>query len=305
MSIEVVVAGPSDAQSRLDVVVAGHLDGVSRSLAAVLAREGHIRVNGVPARPARHLNAGDRIEIELSLPPSISAVPEDIPLTIVYQNHDLAIIDKPAGLVVHPAAGHASGTLANALAHRFPASREVGDESRPGIVHRLDKDTSGLMVVALNSGAHAALQEQIASRVAKRVYLALAQGMVKPADGIIEGPVGRHPSDRKRMAVHGIGARPARTAYRTVEALPGFTLLELTLDTGRTHQIRVHLASLGYPIAGDSVYGGPGIEGLSRQFLHAHRLSLDSPGDGSRLEFVSPLPDDLARVLDSMRFRTG
>jgi 23S rRNA pseudouridine1911/1915/1917 synthase len=252
-------------------------------------------------RPAYRLKAGDEIDVEPIFSPSLTMQPEEIPLHVVYEDRDLAVIDKPAGLVVHPAAGHESGTLANALLARFPAVQEVGQEMRPGIVHRLDKDTSGLIAVALNPAAQTSLQRQIGEREAERRYLALATGKVEPATGTIEAPIGRDPVNRKRMAVHGMAARPARTSYHVMEYLDGFSLLDVRLHTGRTHQIRVHLAAMGHSIAGDRTYHGATYPGLDRQFLHAYRLTVRSPSTGEELEFRSPLPADLQTVLDSLR----
>jgi 23S rRNA pseudouridine1911/1915/1917 synthase len=202
---------------------------------------------------------------------------------------------------VHPAAGHESGTLANALLARFPAVAEVGQELRPGIVHRLDKDTSGLIAVALNPTAQASLQRQIAAREAERRYIALATGKVEPAEGTIEAPIGRDPANRKRMTVHGLAARPARTTYRVLEYVDGFTLLDIRLHTGRTHQIRVHFAAIGHPLAGDTTYHGASLPSLRRQFLHADRLTVRSPSSGKELHFYSPLPTDLQVVVDALR----
>lgn len=290
----------SGAGARLDSYLADHLSDVSRSLAVTLIRDGRVAVNGRVERPAYRVSKGDEITVSVVRPPSLSAAPEDIPLSIVYQDADLAVIDKPAGLVVHPAPGHAGGTLANALAARFPGTREVGGEERPGIVHRLDRDTSGLMVVALTPAAHADLQGQISSREASRKYLALVAGHLPRKEGTIEAPIGRDVRDRKRMAVHGAASRPARTSYRVLASLPGFDLVEASLHTGRTHQIRVHLSAIGHSVAGDSTYGGPAVPGLGRQFLHAYRLGLRSPSSGRPLSFESPLPPDLQSVLDTL-----
>jgi len=293
---------PPDAQgTRLDVYVSESMPSVSRALAARLAREEHILVNGNPAKPSHRLNAGDVVEAEIIHPAAISAAPEDIPLVIIYQDEDVAVIDKPPGLVVHPAPGHAGGTLANALAAQFPRSAGVGGRERPGIVHRLDKDTSGLMVAALSPEAHRSLQAQIAARRAGRRYLALVPGRMRPEQGTIDAPIGRDPRNRKRMAVRGVAPRDARTSYQTIELLPGYSLLEASLHTGRTHQIRVHLAAAGHPVAGDRTYQGPPLPGLERQFLHAYRLSFAHPKTGQDLQFESALPPDLRRVLDDTR----
>lgn len=288
------------ALTRLDVFLAAHLD-LSRTAAASLARNGHIRVNGALAKPSLHLAAGDWVEAELVREVALSATPEAIPLDIVYQDDDLAIINKPAGLVVHPAAGHRSGTLANALMARFPTTEGVGASDRPGIVHRLDKDTSGLMVVALNDHARIELQAQIASREAGRRYRALATGSVRPTRGQIDAPIGRDPDNRKRMWVYGTASRAARTHYTVLDELPEFTFLEARLETGRTHQIRVHFAAIGHPLAGDELYHGRVIPGLSRQFLHSTELYLRSPSSNAKLEFYSPLPEDLRAVLLSLQ----
>lgn len=298
------VAATEDAGKRVDVAVAERLDGVSRSAAQELVREGHVRVNGRSVRPSHRLAAGQLIEAESHPKPALSAQPEDIPLTIVYRDADVAVLDKPAGLVVHPAPGHVGGTVANALAALFPQTTQVGAPERPGIVHRLDKDTSGLMVVALTPAAHRSLQAQIAARTASRKYLALAAGLVTPGEGVIDAPIGRDPRDRKRMWVHGVAARQARTFYRVLEPLEHLTYLEASLQTGRTHQIRVHFAAMGHPLAGDRLYGGPALPGLERQFLHAWSLSFRSPSTGLDLKFTSALPPDLESALRRARCPT-
>lgn len=287
----------SEAGTRLDRLLAGRHPDLTRSLAQTLILEGQITLNGVAARPSTRARAGDRVEGRVTGPHPPEVHPEPIPVSIVYQDADVIVVDKPAGLVVHPAAGHRTGTLANALAHLFPATREVGDASRPGIVHRLDKDTSGLMLAALSPRGLQSLQAQIAIRSVGREYLALAAGTVRPPRASIEAPIGRDPNDRQRMAVYGLASRTARTSYRVLEYPPGFSYLEARLHSGRTHQIRVHLAALGHPLAGDTRYGGPSIEGLARQFLHAHRLSFRSPSTDEQMVFESPLPADLASVL--------
>jgi 23S rRNA pseudouridine1911/1915/1917 synthase len=291
----------TDGSARLDVDIAEHVPELSRSAAQRLINDGKVLVNGRPEKASYRPTPGDKIDVELEAPPSLSARPEAIPLDVVYQDTDLAVIDKPAGMVVHPAAGHPGGTLANALVALFPSAGSAGPTVRPGIVHRLDKDTSGLIVVALSATAQQSLQRQIAHRTAKRSYLALVTGRPEPDSGVIDAPIGRDPKDRKRMATYGVAARDARTAFRVVETLPGVTLVEATLQTGRTHQIRVHFAAIGHPVVGDQVYGGESIFGLRRQFLHACYLALRSPTTGKDLEFRSRLPDDLASVLDRLR----
>lgn len=294
------MAGPEDAGQRLDLLVTERVGALSRSMTRRLIDEERILVNGISAKASRAINVGDSIAVELALPPSLSAVGEDVAFEVVYQDRDLAVIEKPAGLVIHPAAGHESGTLVNGLVARFPQIKGAGDTVRPGIVHRLDKDTSGLLVVALNAEAQFALQNQIVRRSMERRYLALATGHVEPTRATIRAPIGRDPTDRKRMAIFGINPRAAETSYSVLETLPGFTLLEAKLHTGRTHQIRVHFSAVGHPIAGDSTYHGGAIPGLARQFLHAYQLALDSPSTGQRLNFLSTLPMDLRLVLKEL-----
>jgi 23S rRNA pseudouridine1911/1915/1917 synthase len=290
---------------RIDAYLAAVLPDVSRAHAQSLLERGALVLNGRTVKPSTRVSAGDTIKGEAAAPVGMSADPEDITLTVVYRDSDLAVIDKPAGLVVHPAPGHQSGTLANGVAALFPQTAGVGGAERPGIVHRLDKDTSGLMVVALTAKAHRSLQGQLASRTAGREYLALVLGHIRPADGIVDAPIGRDTRDRKRMAAYGSAARAARTLYWTEEEIGQFSLVRAKLQSGRTHQIRVHFAALGHPVAGDSTYSGPAIPGLHRQFLHATKLTLVSPSTDRELTFSSPLPDDLQSVLDVVRSRSG
>lgn len=296
-----LVVDLAESGKRLDVFLAAHAPHVSRTHAAALARDGKVLVNGSSVRPAHRLAPGDRVDAQLDVPHALSADPEPIPLSVIYEDADMAVIDKPAGMVVHPAPGNDRGTLANALAARFPAATTVGDAGRPGIVHRLDKDTSGLIVVALSRAGMMSLQGQIGAREADRWYLALAGGHLSPSEGTVDAPIGRDPVHRSRMAVHGVAARPARTSYRALERLPGFDLVEAKLHTGRTHQIRVHMAALGHPIAGDALYNGAALRGLNRQFLHARTLQIRRPRDDRPMSFSSPLPGDLQAVLDALR----
>ena len=275
-------------------------------------------VNGRPARSSHRLRDGDRVRVEVPEPEPTTLRAEAIPLAIVYEDGDLVVIDKPAGLVVHPGAGARHGTLVHALLHRYPEIAAVGGAGRPGIVHRLDKDTSGLLVVARSSRAYRALVEALRAREVRRAYVALVWGSPRQTEGVIETAVGRHPKDRKRMAVVTRGGKEARTRWRAVERLGLATRLEIHLDTGRTHQIRVHMAHLGHPVVGDPVYGGRGKKLLSlrgaerslalevlmsvpRQALHASSLGLIHPATGARLVFESPLPEDLDRALDLLR----
>jgi 23S rRNA pseudouridine1911/1915/1917 synthase len=249
-----------------------------------------VRVNGHSADPADRVAAGDVVEFEIPEAYISEATPESIPLEIVYEDDDLAVIDKPAGMVVHPAPGHHTGTLVHALLGRGGGWSAVGGVTRPGIVHRLDKGTSGLIVVARNDASHRSLSAQLKDRSLSRTYMAIVRGMVKDEAGELEGPIGRDPKERKRMAVVS-GGRFARTRYQVVERRGGHTLLRCDLDTGRTHQIRVHLAALGYPVTGDAEYGG-GEAGVSRPLLHAWRLRLRHPRTGEGMSFEAPPPSD-------------
>jgi len=290
------------------VAVAGRFDlavssvaGISRAHAQRLISDGRARVDGRRGRASDRLRGGERIEVELSAPPDDELRPEQIPLSVPYEDASMLIVDKPAGLVVHPSAGHPSGTLVNALLGRAEAMGEplggIAGVGRPGIVHRLDKDTSGLLVVAKTDEAQASLMRQFGSRTVDKEYLALVRGAAPAPRGRIEAPVGRHPRDRQRMAVVADG-REAVTEYAQLGSAGGYTLLSLRPRTGRTHQLRAHLAYLGLPIAGDLRYGGgPGPRDLLRQFLHSARLTLDRPAGGRRLTAWSELPTDLAASL--------
>jgi 23S rRNA pseudouridine1911/1915/1917 synthase len=283
------------------------VDSLSRSAVQQRIEAGDIRVNGAAARAAQTVRAGDHVTVVIPPPqPSEVLVPEELPLTVVYEDAAVVVVDKPAGMVVHPAPGHARGTLVNALLARYP-DMHVGGTLRPGIVHRLDQDTSGLLVVARTDEAMRYLVAQQKARTMHKAYLALVEGRMREREGVIEAPIGRHPTDRKRQAVVANG-REARTRYRVLEALGDYTLLEAVLDTGRTHQIRVHVASRQRPLLADPLYGPRkprATFGLRRQFLHAYRLGFALPTDGTWREFASPLPDDLAGALARVRARCG
>lgn len=286
---------------RLDRYLVQELGEYSRSVVQKLIAEGLVTVNGAIPKASYRIEAGDTIQAVLPAPEGSTPLPEPIALDIIYQDDDLLVINKPAGMVVHPAPGHASGTLVNALLARFPALAGLGSD-RPGIVHRLDRDTSGLIVVALHEGAREQLQRQFKGRRVRKVYLALLEGRLEPPRGVVEAPIGRDPRHRQRMAIVASGGRPARTSYRVREYLDRYTLVEVRPETGRTHQIRVHLAAIGHPIAGDRIYGRKkGTPGLPRQFLHAWRLTLTLPGSDERRTFTAPLPDDLQQVLEGLR----
>ncbi len=283
---------------RVDKYLASPLD-LSRSQVQRLIRQRRVTVDGAVAKASYLLSPGERIRVQLPPPEEPEPLAQELPLDIVYEDQDLAVVNKPAGMVVHPSYGHKKDTLVNALLARYPSLSQLPG-TRPGIVHRLDKDTSGLMVVAKNEAARRNLQKQFKRGGVKKVYLALVEGHLKPAQGVIEAPIGRDLRRRKRMAVlH--GGREAVTEYRVRNYLDGYTLVEAMPRTGRTHQVRVHLAFLGHPVVGDPVYGfrKKRLE-LERQFLHSHILGFKAPS-GSYLEFEAPLPEELERVLEGLR----
>ena len=297
---------PDGGRGRADRIVAD-ATGLSRSYVQKLITDGRLTTAGGPLRANTIVDPGTELRLDVPEAVPLDVLPEpDIALTVVHEDADLLIIDKPAGLVVHPAAGHASGTLVNALLGRAGGAEYGGiaGVQRPGIVHRLDRDTSGLIMVARHDRAQAALMAQLKARRIKKTYLALVQGSVSAAVGRIEAPIGRDPKHRTRMAVVPDG-RPSVTGYRVRERFAAWTLLELDLVTGRTHQIRVHLDAIGHAVAGDPVYGtgtsrrGP--DGLERLFLHAWRLELASPSDGHLIRATAPLPPELESVLDGLR----
>jgi 23S rRNA pseudouridine1911/1915/1917 synthase len=300
VAVSEAVAPPAAAGRRLDQVLAD-LAGVSRAAASRWVDAGRVLVDG-RARPRSHrLEGGERLRWEVPEPaPAAEPLPERVPLRVRYEDEHLLVVAKPAGLVVHPGAGHHSGTLVNALLGREGTRLStVGGSGRPGIVHRLDKDTSGLLLVAKDDRTHRALARDLAAHRIERRYLALAQGHLA-ASGTVDAPLARHPRDRKRMAVVP-GGRRAVTRWRVVQSHPAADLVEATLETGRTHQIRVHLAHLRHPVVGDRSYGAdPTLAarlGLERPFLHAWRLTFRHPADGRELELTEPLPDELENAL--------
>ena len=265
-------------------------------------RDGRVLVNGHPGRPARIVRAGESIEVEPAEAAPLHASPEDIPLDVLYEDGDLVAIDKPAGMVVHAGAGVHSGTLVNALLHRFGTLSGMGGALRPGIVHRLDRYTSGVLLVAKNDAAHQALAEQFSSRQVEKTYIALVHGKVKAESGRVDRPIARDPLHRTRMTARLGSGRAAWSEYRVVQRFERFTLLEVRIGTGRTHQIRVHLSGLGHPVAGDTLYGAPaaveGMPPLGRYFLHAHRIRFRLPATGEEVTVVSPLPRELAAWME-------
>jgi len=281
---------------RLDSFVSHRQSQLSRTFTQKLIAEGCITVNGRAAKASQKLDAGDEISIKIPPPEPSHLEAEDIPLNIVYEDDDLLVIDKPAGLTIHPAPGNPSHTLVNAVLAHFPDLPRSSDELlRPGIVHRLDKDTSGLIIVAKNRQALKILSAQFKAHSVTKIYLVLVRGHLSPQRGFIEAPIGRDPRNRQRMAVADKG-KEARTEYRVIKYVNDCSLLEVRLETGRTHQIRVHLAAIGYPIIGDATYGVKSAH-LSRQFVHAHKLGFKLPSSEKYVEFESPLPPELQQAL--------
>ena len=285
---------------RLDRYAGESCPELTRTQAQKLIAEGYIKVNNSPAKASLKLDIGDKVTV--TIPPATASelLPEDIPFGILYEDDDLLVIDKPAGLTVHPAPGHPEHNLVNAVLSHLSSLPDAADASRPGIVHRLDKDTSGVMLVAKNNMAQANLSDQFKKHAVMKVYLALVKGRMGTEEGIIEAPIGRDPRYRKRMAIASESrGRPARTHYRVVRYIDGYTLLEVMPQTGRTHQIRVHLSAIGYPVVGDATYGIKSPY-LPRQFLHASRLGFRLPSSGEYAEFKSELPPDLQQALNDI-----
>jgi 23S rRNA pseudouridine1911/1915/1917 synthase len=311
-SRSLTVEGPS-AGARLDVWLAGRLPELSRARVQALMAEGAVLLGGRTARPSLRLRGGEEITVELPDPVAASVSAEDRPLVIVHQDESLVVVDKPAGMTVHPGAGRPAGTLVNALLHHVRDLSGVGGVLRPGIVHRLDRGTSGLIVVAKDDETHRALAAQFASRTVEKEYLAVVQGVPRAKQGVVEAAIGRDPVHRMKMSVRAPRGRSARSTYTVEEALDGAALLRVRIHTGRTHQIRVHLASLGHPVAGDATYGGTrtpssrrpqaraALAALARPALHAARLAFDHPVSGERMHFEAPLPADLTALLAALR----
>jgi len=295
------IVGEDDAGQRLDVVVATLAD-VTRSQARRWIEASRVRVAEGPVRPSQRVQAGDVIEADPPEPIPSRLVPEPIELAVLYEDADVIVVDKPAGMVVHPAPGHASGTLVNALLHHCGDLAGVGGVLRPGIVHRLDRGTSGVMVAAKHDAAHTQLSAQFRDHTIEREYRALVRGVPRADEGRVDRAIGRHRTERKRMSVRTDAGRVARTVWRVLRRFPksGCTWLAVHPETGRTHQIRVHLASVGLPIVGDPVYGRRGASRgprLDRPALHAARLGFTHPGSGERMVFEAPLPADLEALL--------
>ena len=307
---------PTESGMRLDTYLSAHLADCSRSRAADLIRQGNVHVDGVPRKSSYKVKSHEEVTGCVPPPEPVDMVAEPLPLDILFEDRHLIVLNKPAGMVVHPSAGHPTGTLVNGLLHHCPDLEGIGAEKRPGIVHRLDKDTTGVLVVAKNSAAHQGLSAQFKARLVYKEYLALVAGVPDRASGTIDLPLGRHGQERKKMAVVGHGGREALTLWRVRERFNGATLLTVILKTGRTHQIRVHCLSMGHPIIGDPVYGQrrsvlrqaqrlPAlhdvINAAKRQMLHAHQLRFTHPVSEDELCFEAALPDDMQSTLDALR----
>ncbi len=300
-----LIVEPEAAGQRLDVFLSGKIPELTRSRVKKLIAEGLVEVSGVKGglRASRPVRAGEEITVRVLPPEEVRLEPEEVPFEILYEDGDLAVIVKPPGVVVHPGAGHSRGTLVHGLLRRLSGLSGVGGELRPGIVHRLDKDTSGLMVVAKNDRAHLALTAMFKGREVEKWYLALVHGVPEPQAGRIKVPIGRHPVHRKKMMAGAPKGREAETFYQVRETFRRAALLEVRPYTGRTHQIRVHLSYIGHPIVGDPLYGGrrPGGPRAERQMLHAWRLSFKHPITGARLSFEAPPPLDFEKLLEEIR----
>ena len=298
-----LILTPEEGGQRLDAFLAGAVEGLTRSAAQKLLEEGAVTAQGRPLKKSEKTAAGVPISVAIPEPAAVSVVPEDIPLDVVYEDGDVIVVNKPVGMVVHPAPGHPGGTLVNALLYRCGSSLSgINGELRPGIVHRIDRDTSGLIIAAKNDFAHLSLAEQLQDHSLYREYEAVCVGNLKDESGTVDAPIFRHPTDRKKMAVNKLQGRRAVTHWSVLEHLNGYTHIQCRLETGRTHQIRVHMAYIGHPLLGDVVYGSkkpwPGLAG---QCLHARRLSFIHPRTGERVTLECPLPHWFEAVLTKLR----
>ncbi len=301
----ILAAEAVDAGKRLDRFLQERLPQYSRARLQAWIRAGRVKMNDSAGKPSQALRGGERIQVEPAEPPPLAAFAEDLPLEILYEDADVIALNKPAGMVVHAGAGHWSGTVVNALLHRFAQLSGVGGGLRPGIVHRLDRDTSGVLLVARVDAAHRALAAQFAGRSVEKVYLALVHGRLKQDRGRIDQPIRRDPVRRTRMTARpGRAGRSALTEYSVLRRWERFTLLEVRIATGRTHQIRVHLSGVGHPVVGDRLYGAParveGLPALDRFFLHAHRVRFASPSTGRQVTVEAPLPAELQRWIEGL-----
>ena len=311
---QLITVSDADAGVRLDAFLASRLPGISRTRIQRFIDDGDILVENRQVKPSLRLKTGDEIEVDIPEPEPVSLIPEPIPLDIVYEDDDIIVVDKPAGLVVHPGAGNESGTLANALVFHFNQLSGTAGRIRPGIVHRIDKETSGLLVVAKDDQAHEHLSDQFRDRLVFKLYVALVYGRVSESHGEIEAPIGRSPHNRTKMAVlRGGAGRTAHTLFEVESRFNEFTLLNVQIKTGRTHQIRLHMSHIGHPVAGDQTYGSgrakfvhdpairARIQSLGRHFLHSAELRFAHPKTGAVLRFSSPLPEELKAVLGAIK----
>ncbi|QIB26270.1 RluA family pseudouridine synthase [Caloranaerobacter azorensis] len=298
--IELVVE--DDIDERVDSYLAKKLEEASRSYIKKLIKDGHIKVNNLQVKPKYVVNKGDVITVELPEPEKLELIPQDLPIEIVYEDEDVAVVNKPRGMVVHPAPGNYSGTLVNALLYHLESLSTINGVVRPGIVHRIDKDTSGLLMIAKNDFAHIELSKQLKEHSITRIYYALVEGNIKVDNGTINAPIGRHPVDRKKMAVTDRNSKRAITHFKVLERFGQYTLIEAKLETGRTHQIRVHMSHIKHPLVGDLVYGSKKNEFKQEgQLLHAKVIGFIHPRTKEYMEFDSELPDYFKKVLDVLR----
>ncbi len=307
MDADYIMITAQESGERLDALLASNIEGLTRSAAQRLLDSGAVALDNVPLKKNHRTREGEVYRVTLPPLSDVPLIAQDIPLDIVYEDDDVIVVNKPRGMVVHPAPGHPDGTLVNALMfHCGDSLSGIGGERRPGIVHRIDKDTSGLLIAAKNDFAHQALAAQLADRSLSRVYEAVVRGRLREDAGTVERPIGRHPTDRKRMAVTEKNSRPARTDWSVIARYNGYTHIECRLHTGRTHQIRVHMASLGHPLLGDFTYGAPSPDkGLEGQCLHARRLKFVHPRTGEHIELTSALPQYFTDVLARLGTQIG
>ena len=301
----ILTVEPGDAGKRLDAFLAERLAEFSRSRLQSWIKEQRVQVDGAAARSSQLLRGGESVAVEPAAPPPLKAAPEDLPLKILYEDADVVVVDKAAGMVVHAGAGHTTGTLVNALLHHLGTLSGVNGDTRPGIVHRIDRDTSGILIVARTDSAHQSLASQFQNRQVEKVYLTLCHGKMGKPEGRMTTPIARDPVRRTRMTTKIASGRNALTDYRVLEQFEKLSYLEVRIGTGRTHQIRVHLSSIGHPVFGDKLYGAPaeapGLPVLDRFFLHAHRIGFQSPSTGNWIEVESPLTPELEDVLSRLR----
>lgn len=300
--IEFLVA-PEESGVRIDRYLSEKVEEMSRSYLQKLLKDDRIHVNNGQIKSNYKVQSGDHIVVDIPEPEVLDILPEDIPLDILYEDEDVLVVNKPKGMVVHPSAGHISGTLVNAVLYHCEGKLSgINGVMRPGIVHRIDKDTTGALLVCKNDNAHKALAEQLKEHSVRRRYRAVVAGNIKEDEGTVEGPIGRHPTDRKKMAINHKNGKEAITHYRVLERFGNYTYIECRLETGRTHQIRVHMTSIGHPLLGDEVYGsGKNPFHLQGQTLHAMILGFVHPGTGEYMEFTAPLPEYFVKLLEKLR----